>query len=59
MCVCMLSEGEGGGVQDCKGLFCEEGKMTQIRRFNALMDLQGVEVGTWGVRLGQTIFFFL
>ena len=40
-CVCACTIGEvGGGL----GLFCEEGEVTQIRRFNALMDLQGVVV---------------
>lgn len=32
--------------------------MTQIRRFNALMDLQGVVVRAQGVRLGQSNVLF-
>lgn len=59
VCVLVCSMGMGGGAQDCEGLFCEDSKMTQIRRFNALMDLQGVVVGTWGGGLGQMYVLFL
>lgn len=43
-----------GGVTTVKQCFVEEGVMTQISRFNALMDLQGVAVGAQGLRLGQS-----
>jgi len=33
--------------------------MTQIRRFNVLMDLRRVELGTQAERLGQTNGLFL
>lgn len=39
-------------------MFCEEGVMTQISRFNALMDLQGVVVGAQRLRLGQSNVLF-